>query len=116
LIQEFRWEQAERVLAELAADESIEGRIRYEAAKLLVGQRCAKIKPSVPGASLRLANIEKTSKRPGRKDWLMASVGAVFSLVLADLIGRAVAQRIRLMLVEGLGHMFGLGGPPAQLP
>jgi hypothetical protein len=64
----------------------------------------------------RLANIQEASKRLGRKDWLMASVGAVFSLVLADLIGPAVAQRVLLMIVEGLGHMFGLGGPPTQLP
>jgi hypothetical protein len=64
----------------------------------------------------RLANIEETSKRLGRKDWLMASVGAVFSLVLTDLITPSVAQRILLMMFEGLGHLFGIGGPPAPLP
>jgi len=39
----------------------------------------------------RLDNAEEASKRIGRKDWLMAFNGAVFSLFLSDLIPQQAA-------------------------
>jgi hypothetical protein len=63
----------------------------------------------------RLDEAEKASHRIGRKDWLMAFNGAVFSLVLTDFLPQQAAQHILVMALQGLGHLFGIGGPP-QLP
>jgi hypothetical protein len=64
----------------------------------------------------KLDEAEGASRRIGRKDWLMAFNGAVFSLMLTDLITPPTAQHIILMTVYGLSHLFGIGGPPAHLP
>lgn len=64
----------------------------------------------------RLDHAEEASKRIGRKDWLMMFNGAVFSLILTDSITPQVAQHIFTLVVHGLGHFFGYGGPPPHLP
>jgi hypothetical protein len=64
----------------------------------------------------RLDELAEASGRLGRKDWLMAFTGAVFSLVLSDLIPPQAAQHILMLALHGLGHLFGLGGPPWPLP
>ncbi len=64
----------------------------------------------------RLDKIEESSSRLDRNDWLMAGTGAVFSLILSDLIPPQAAQHILMLIISGLGHLFGLGGPPAPLP
>ena len=64
----------------------------------------------------RLEHAEEASRRIGRKDWLMAFNGAVFSLFLTDLITPDTAQHVIMMAVHGLGHLFGIGGPPPHLP
>jgi hypothetical protein len=64
----------------------------------------------------RLDQAEETSRRMGRKDWLVLFNGAVFSLILTDLITPKTAQHIILMTLAELGHLFGIGGPPPHLP
>jgi hypothetical protein len=64
----------------------------------------------------RLDEAEQASRRMGRKDWLLLFNGAVFSLILSDLIPPQAAQHILLMALHGLGHLFGIGGPPPHLP
>jgi hypothetical protein len=64
----------------------------------------------------RLDHIEEASTRIGRKDWLMMFNGGILSLVLADTITPQVAQHIFMLVVHGLGHFFGYGGPPPHLP
>ncbi len=64
----------------------------------------------------RLDHIEEASRRLGRKDWLVLFNGAVFSLILADLIPPQAAQHILVLALHGIGHLFGLGGPPTPLP
>jgi hypothetical protein len=64
----------------------------------------------------KLDEAEGASRRVGRKDWLMAFNGAVFSLLLTDLITPPTAQHIMLMTIHGLSHLFGIGGPPVHLP
>lgn len=61
----------------------------------------------------RLDEIEEASCR---LDWLMLFNGAVFSLILTDAITPTVAQRIIMLGLQGLGHLFGIGGPPVPLP
>jgi hypothetical protein len=64
----------------------------------------------------RLEHVEEASKRMGRKDWITVLNGAVFSLILADLITPDTAQNVILMALHGIGHLFGVGGPPPHLP
>ena len=64
----------------------------------------------------RLDEMEQASRRLGRKDWLLMFNGAVFSLILTDTITPSVAQRIIMLGLQGLGHLFGIGGPPVPLP
>lgn len=63
----------------------------------------------------RLEHLEKASERVGRKDWLMMFNGAITSLILSDLLPAQTAQHIVVMAVQGLGHLFGMGGPPHLL-
>lgn len=63
----------------------------------------------------RLDQAEGASRRMGRKDWLVLFNGAIFSLILTDLITPQTAQHIILMTVHGLSHLFGIGGPPHLL-
>jgi len=64
----------------------------------------------------RLDAAEESSRRIGRKDWVMAFNGAVFSLILSDLIPQQAAQHILVMALTGLGHLFGIGGVPPSNP
>jgi hypothetical protein len=58
----------------------------------------------------KFEEAEKASRRMGRKDWGLLFGGAVFSLILADVITPGVAGHILMMIEHGLGHLF--GGPP----
>jgi hypothetical protein len=65
----------------------------------------------------RLDEADRASRRMGRKDWLMVFNGAVFSLVLSDLVPPSAAQNILVATVHGIGHMFGITPPlPPALP
>jgi hypothetical protein len=63
-----------------------------------------------------LDQAEKASHHLGRKDWLLLFNGAVFSLILTDLITPQGAEHIIMLTIHGLGHLFGFGGPPLHLP
>jgi hypothetical protein len=67
-------------------------------------------------ANKRLDDIEDASRHLGRKDWLMMLNSAVFGLILTDTLTAQVAQHAFSMVLQGLGHLFGLGGPPPYLP
>jgi hypothetical protein len=59
----------------------------------------------------KFEEAEKASRRMGRKDWGLLFGGAVFSLILADVITPGVAGHVLLMVQHGLGHLF-LDGTP----
>ena len=64
----------------------------------------------------RLDHAEQASHRIGRKDWLMLFNGALFSLVLTDLVPPQPVQHILWMTFRGLAHLFvGIGGGPPSL-
>lgn len=63
----------------------------------------------------RFDQTEQASRHLGRKDWLLMFNGAVFSLILTDLITQQAAQHIIMLTFHGLGHLFGFGGPPPPL-
>jgi hypothetical protein len=58
----------------------------------------------------RLDETEEASRRLGRKDWILLFSGAVFSLILTDVITPDVAQHVFTMLLQGVGHLFTSGG------
>jgi hypothetical protein len=62
----------------------------------------------------RLDEAEDASRRLGRKDWILLFSGAVFSLILADIVTPDVAQHILIITTHGLGHLFGAGGGPVR--
>jgi hypothetical protein len=64
----------------------------------------------------KLDQAEQASRHMARKDWLMLFNGAVFSLILTDIITPQAAEHIIMLTIQGLGHLFGFGAPPPQLP
>lgn len=63
----------------------------------------------------RLDHAEEASRCIGRKDWITLFNGAIFSLILTDTITQDTAQHVILMALYGIGHLFGVGGPPPHL-
>jgi hypothetical protein len=57
----------------------------------------------------RLDETEEASRRIGRKDWVLLFSGAIFSLIITDLITPEVAQHILMLTFHGLGHLFAGG-------
>lgn len=54
----------------------------------------------------KFEEAEKASRRMGRKDWGLLFGGAVFSLILADVITPGIAGHILMMIEHGIGHLF----------
>ncbi len=59
----------------------------------------------------RMEQAEEASRRMGRKDWITIFNGAVLSLILTDTITPDTARHVILMTINGLGQLFGIGGP-----
>jgi hypothetical protein len=59
----------------------------------------------------KFEQAEKASRRMGRKDWGLLFGGAVFSLILTDVITPGIAGHILMLVEHGIGHLF--SGPPA---
>jgi hypothetical protein len=59
-----------------------------------------------------LDEVQEASTRIGRKDWVMMANGALLSLVANGLVPPHVVQSVFSMLISGIGHLFGFGGPP----
>lgn len=97
-------------------DEQAEISARIERAKEDIRASGELTSEQISRIEARLDHAEEASKRVGRKDWLMVFNGAVFSLALTDTITPQVAQHIFMLVVQGLGHAIGYGGPPPQLP
>jgi hypothetical protein len=97
-------------------DEHIEISARIKLAKEYIQTSDELTGEQVSQIEVRLNHAEEASKRIGRKDWLMLFNGAIFSLVLTDTITPQVAEHIFMLVVHGLGNLFGYGGPPPQLP
>jgi hypothetical protein len=58
----------------------------------------------------RLDEAEKASQRVGRKDWTLMFAGTVFTLLVSGIITPDIAQHMLMVVLHGLGHLFGLGG------
>lgn len=63
----------------------------------------------------KLDELGRASKRVGRKDWLIMLYSAGFGLIANDLIPPHVVRSIFMTVITGLGHLFGIGGPPPMV-
>jgi hypothetical protein len=59
--------------------------------------------------------VKEATTRVGRKDWVTLANGALLSLVVNDLVPPHVVQGVFNMLITGIGHLFGIGGPPTMI-
>lgn len=64
----------------------------------------------------RFDEVEEASRRLGRKDWLLLFYGTLFTLILTDFLPPHAAQHILVSVLQGLGHLFGIGGLPPSIP
>jgi hypothetical protein len=60
----------------------------------------------------RLDEVKEEAKHQGRKTWLYTFYGAVMSTFMTDEIPPHVIQTIVTTVLHGIGHIFGIGGPP----
>ena len=59
-----------------------------------------------------LDEIREASSRLRPKDWVMVANGTLLSLIANDVVPASVIHGIFNVLIAGLGHIFGVGGPP----
>jgi len=64
----------------------------------------------------RFDELEGATRRVGRKDWLLMFGGAMFALIVTDLLPPEAVQHIFAMAIHGLELLLGSGGSPGQLP
>lgn len=60
----------------------------------------------------RLDQADEASKRLGRRDWAMMFYGGVMSTLMTDAVPPGVIQTVLTIVLHGIGHMLGFGGPP----
>lgn len=60
--------------------------------------------------------LVSTTDRMGRKDWALMFGGAILGALMADYLPREVVGDLLKMAYSVLGHLFGDGGGPQQLP
>jgi hypothetical protein len=80
--------------------------IQLKEIKEAVKKACALTNEQSKHIDEKFEEAEKASHRMGRKDWGMFFGGAVFSLILADVITPGMAGHILMMIDHGLGHLF----------
>jgi hypothetical protein len=61
----------------------------------------------------RLDGLKEASEHVRKKDWLTMLYGAAFGMIVNDGVPPHIVQAVITTVVTGLGHIFGLGGPPA---
>jgi transposase len=95
--------------------EQVEISVRIKQAKEYIHNSSELTDEQFSRIATRLEYIEEASKRIGRKDWLIMFNGTVLGMMVNDTITPQVAQHIFVLIVHGLGHFFGYGGPPLPL-
>jgi hypothetical protein len=64
----------------------------------------------------RLDEAEAASRRIGRKDWLLLFAGVILTLIATGLLPPESVHHVLMMVFLDLGHLFGGGRRPPQLP
>lgn len=63
-----------------------------------------------------LKEAADAASRIGRKDWILLFTGTMSSLIVTDLLPPQAAQHALITVLQGLAHIFGVGGPPILPP
>ncbi len=63
----------------------------------------------------RIDEAEAASRRLRRKDWLLLFLGTTVTLYITDMVPATAVQHITALVLQGLGHLFGIGGGPPPL-
>jgi hypothetical protein len=63
----------------------------------------------------RLDDVAAAASRMGRKDWTLLVCGALLGAFVEGILPQEAVQDILRMTLDGLGYLFGGGGPP-ELP
>jgi hypothetical protein len=98
--------------APFTPDEQAEISHRLDGIKQLVREKFELTEQQLAAIDQRLDDAKEACGRLGRKDWLMVFYGAVMSTFMTDEIPPHVIQTIVTTVVHGIGHLFGVGGPP----
>jgi hypothetical protein len=119
------WEELKRAPEILAAaqqgeigntsftpDEQAEISHRLDEIKQLVRDRFELTDDQLAVIDQRLDDADEASKHSDRKTWLYTFYGAVMSTFMTDEIPPHVIQTIVTTVLHGIGHLFGIGGPP----
>lgn len=100
--------------APFTADEQAEIGHRLDEVERLAREQFELTAEQLAAISQRLDDAKESSKRLGRKDWLMAFYGGLMSTAITDAVPPGVIQTALTVVVHGLAHLFGFGGglPP----
>ncbi|HEY1919321.1 MAG TPA: hypothetical protein VGH27_27440 [Streptosporangiaceae bacterium] len=85
---------------------------RLDEIKSLVRERFDLTSEQLYAIDQRLDEVKEASGRLGRKDWLMVFYGSLVSVFVTDAVPPSVIQTILSVVVHGIAHLFGIGGPP----
>jgi hypothetical protein len=98
------------------ADEQAEISTRIDQAKEAVRQENPELTAEqISTIERTLDEVKEATTRVRRKDWVMLTNGALLSLVVNDAVPAHVVQSVFNMLITGIGHLFGIGGPPPMI-
>jgi hypothetical protein len=119
------WEELKRAPEILAAaqsagasnapftpEEQAEVSNRLDAIKQLVRQQFELTGDQLAAVDQKVDELKEATTRVGRKDWVVMVNGALLSLIVNDVVPAHVVQSLFSMLITGIGHLFGIGGPP----
>jgi hypothetical protein len=85
---------------------------RLDSAKVFASENLKLASEQLLAIEHRLDELKEASTRVGRKDWLMMAQGAIYGLIANDLVPAHAVQSIFHVVIGGLAHLFGVGGPP----
>jgi len=69
----------------------------------------------LPGLKEAVEEAKKATGRMVRKDWVMLFVGQVVSTAWTAAVPPDVIRHALIVVLTGIGHMFGVGGPPSVI-
>jgi hypothetical protein len=105
-------EQAEIGDTPFVPGEQVEIGRRLDEVKQLVREKFELTDEQLAAIDQRLDDAKEAAKHTDRKTWLYTFYGAVMSTFMTDEIPPHVIQTIVTTVLHGIGHIFGISGPP----
>jgi hypothetical protein len=103
---------AEAVNAPFTQAEQAEISTRLDVIKEYVSERFELTAAQMSAIEQGLDQVNEASTRVGRKDWMVMVNGTLLSLITSEMVPPHVIQSVFHILIAGIGHIFGVGGPP----